>query len=220
MSNPARVMRMMVAVLAAAVLAALQGCEVAGFVLASMPPPKVEAVYELVDQPTVILIDDPAQLMPSIQVMGLTAYRAGADLKEQEVIAEVVPSTATVELRLDEPEFVNWPIDKIGKRLGAKQVVYVLVEAFQLKDQDQMYRPAAAMRVKVVDAETGQRLFPADRAEGHQVISRLFFKGHESTGTAGSETVLTRKLADRMGEDVAKVFYKHAPRPVGSDFSE
>ena len=203
-----------------ALLPTLGGCQVVAVDLNALPPPPIKAVYEPEDQPTAIVIDDPRHQIPSLQEVNLISHIAGTMLVDEEMIEDIKPANAVAELQLNQKDFGSWPVDRIGQAVGAKQVIYVLVELFAIKDSDQMYRPTAITRVKVVDAQTGKRLFPADKPEGYPVVTRLAPKGHESTGTAGLETVLTRKLAEKMAVDVAHLFYKHAPTPVGSRLDE
>ena len=196
-------------------ISTLGGCQFAAVALDALPPPAIPAAYEPIDQRTIVLVDDPRRLIPSIQTIGFVSHGAGQILKDEEIISEFVPNNAVDDLRLNDPDFANWPIDRIGRHLGASQVIYVLVEQFYLRDSDGVYRPAAVMRIKMVDAETGKRLFPTDNPDGYPVVSRLRFKGEATNGTAGMESMLMRQLAERMAQDVAHVFYKHPQPPSG-----
>jgi hypothetical protein len=202
-------------------LALLAGCQVPAFFAANLlPRQKIKAAYQLTDQPTVIFVDDRRRALPSAQLVTLIAERAGRDLAERGVIKEFVPPTLVDDLRHSEEDFDTWPIDKVGQRVGARQVIYVLIDAFDPGGtSEEVRRPTAVARLKVVDAQTGKRLFP-DRIE-HGVTATLQFKHPPiDESSHGREAAIARKLAQRLGQDIALQFLDHEAREVGSGFEE
>lgn len=203
------------------VLALLPGCELFGFASANfMPRKKVEAVYKPINQATLIFVDDPRRALPSMQAATLVADHAARELRENEVVTEIIPSSRVAELRADTPDFDTLPIDKIGSLAGAKQVVYVLIDAFDTGGEEQdLRRPVAAARVKVVHVASGRRLFP-ERAE-HGVTTMLRYKQDALDASShGGEALLAQKLAENLGRDIALQFYDHPPREIGSGFED
>lgn len=208
---------------AAAVLAALSvmgGCELFSMTLDALPRGDVPAVFEPADRPTAVLVDDPAHRLPSDRLKSRIAHRVGKDLQESETITEFTPTRLIDEMRMSNEGFGSWSIARVGRRAGAGQVIHVLIDRFELEVAAGVYRPAALVRVKVIDTAGGERLFPAGGESGHAVTSRLFFQNHTHDDDRSTGRALGRKLADRIGEDVAKLFHKHKPRPVGSGFPE
>lgn len=202
-------------------VAALGGCSIGGLVLSNVvPPADIPAVYQPIDQPTAVVIDDPAHHLPSIPMLGLIADRIGTDLEAQQVISTFVSPKRVDAVRLNHRDFADWPIDRIGRELGAQQVIYVLIADFALTDTgNNVYRPIMSGRVKIIDVASGTRLFPSNQAYGHPVTTKLFFKTPDET-SRGSETLLARKLIDHFGKDIGKLFYDHRPRQVGRWFDD
>ncbi|MBI1370802.1 MAG: hypothetical protein GC162_19385 [Planctomycetes bacterium] len=196
------------------------GCEVGSFVATNvLPRPKIPAVFELPKQSTVVMVDDPHRLIPNATLAPVIAANIGADLKKNEVVSEVIAPNLIEDLRVNEQNFSNWPIDKIGKQVGAKQVIYIMVEGFDLTESQAIYRPTAAVRVKVIDVETGRRLFPQGDNLGYPVSVQKYYKNMQGA-TDGTDLVLARGLAQRVAEDVGKLFYEHKEREVGSGFED
>ncbi|QNN21715.1 hypothetical protein HED60_05340 [Planctomycetales bacterium ZRK34] len=211
---------MMTILLATVALAA--GCQAPAYVLSNvLPRPKIPAVFEPPDQPTVVLVDDPHHLLPNVQLVSLIAGRAGDDLKENDVISQVVPHTLVADLRAREADFGRWPIDHVGKNVGAKQVIYVLIEGYDMLETDTsaIYRPTAAVRVKIIDVATGRRLFPQSDSLGYPVTVQKYYRDAHDVGV-GDNAIMARQLADRVGEDIALLFYEHKQREVGSGFQD
>jgi hypothetical protein len=211
--------------LAAATLAGgllITGCQAPAFVLSNvLPRPKIPAVFDPPDQPTIVLVDDPHHLLPNVQLMSLIAGRAASDLEENDVISQIVPHTLVEELRAREPDFVRWPIDRVGRQVGARQVVYVLIEGYDMLETDtsEIYRPTASVRVKIVDVATGQRLFPQSDALGYPVTVQKHYRDAHDVGV-GDSAIMARQLADRVGEDLALLFYEHKQREIGTGFKD
>ncbi|MAE60497.1 MAG: hypothetical protein CMJ49_03970 [Planctomycetaceae bacterium] len=196
------------------------GCAPIGYVAQIFDGNKIPAMYELPDRATAVLIDDPTSALPDSSIQNLLGGRIGQELTEHEAIADLTAPRLIDELRHNHGDFNEWPIDKIGMRAGADQVVYVLIERFNLSDEQRTYRPVYSMRVKVVDAASGRRLFPAGDAGGYRVASELFFKQELSGGTDSTRRVVARRLAEHAAVDVAKLFYEHAEREPGSGFDD
>lgn len=202
------------------VMIGASGCNTVGYVTQIFVPTGIPAVYEMPDRPTAVLIDDPSGALPDTSILQLIEGQVGQELIEHEVVESVTAQRLLSELRHNHDDFSQWPIDKIGLRVGAEQVVYVLVEQFHLMDERRTYRPTARMRVKVVDAASGRRLFPPGEPSGAAVNSEMFFKQQLTGGTEGTRQVVARRLGELAAEDVAKLFYKHYPREPGSGFED
>jgi hypothetical protein len=189
----------------------MAGCAAFGFVAKavsdSTPVPKVHALAE---QTTVVFVDDPDHVLPNLTVGSTIAQRITADLQAGKAVARLVPPTKIDELRAAEPGFGKLPVDEVGRRVGADQVVYVQINSFTLGVEDGAFRPLAEAEVKVIDAVKRARVFPTGQ-RGHTVTHQLNYR-HESADTRGHTHVLTRQVAERLGRDVAFLFYDH-PRP-------
>lgn len=222
--NPMKAFAMLRIVAAVALLALLTGCEGLAF-LAAMGGDKVPAVYELPNQTTLILVDDPSTQLGDPALRSVVATNAAYHLKQNKALdASIVPQEELSLLMAREgQQFAKMPVDQIGRLLQAQQVVHVVVESVVLEVAPGVYRPTAMAQVKVIDASTGQRLFPAaepfDTAlstpPGYSVRVRLSVDTAR-VGDSGATVMLRRELAQRLGLTVAQLFYKHSkPQPGG-----
>lgn len=206
----------------ATAMVALAGCQAATPILDPLfGNPSVKAVHTPDNVTTLIFVDDPSQRLPNVPMAGLIADRAARDLQANEAITNVIEPRKLDQLRLNQPGFHTWAIDRIGRTLGAKQVIYVLVDSFvtsTVADHGELARPIASVRVKIVDVVSGRRLFP-DSSDGHVLGVKFYYK-QAIDGERGTRQLLERKLADRVGEDIAKIFYDHTPRDLGEPLQD
>jgi len=201
-----------------AVVLGISGCEAPAFVLTNVVPQTIPALYEPEDKPTVVFVDDPRRKLPNLQMNGILANHIGHNLKREEVITDVIPPNMIDSLALNNTDFNTWAIDKVGRRAGAKQVIYVLVEEFDLGEdtKDIAYKPTISVRVKVVDVDTGRRLFPESDELGQPFTKPLFYKPHSNSSRAADQ-MWSRKLVGLAGDEIATMFYEHEPRgPSGT----
>lgn len=203
------------------VLLLLGSCQMAGFAGANfLPEAKVKAVYTPIDQKTLVFVDDPRNALPSAQLAGLIAQTISRDLQDHEIISEFVVPSALDDLRARERDFEVWPIDQIGQSVGARQVIYLLIDGFEPGGRDQeLQRPMASARLKVVDVASGKPLFPVQGEHG--LTSTLSFKQPPlDADSHGRNSLIARQLAQRLGGDTAQQFYDHKRREIGSGFEE
>ena len=135
-----------------------------------------------------------------------------AYFRENGVKCQVVPYEDVMELQQATPNFQTWSIQKIGRRLGAAQVLYVRVEQLQLGDlSDAVFTPSVELRVKVIgvqDPSVHARLWPrADEdPDGREVTHQRSPVEAESLEIIDSETA---KLARETAYYVARFFHKY-----------
>ncbi len=204
--------------------AVLGGCNIVGFV-ARVFTPKVKARYQLPDRPTLILVDDPANLLGDTTHASQIAHHVGFHLKQEELLLpdHIISPRDLYDLavRLGD-DYPHTPIDRIGREVAAQQVVYILVKAVGFGDDPGIIRPAAQVRVKVIDAARGSRLFPALMTEGQEPSSLRDYPvavklPYTSIKEDWRSTVrqVTPRLAQRIARDVSRLFYDHHPRQPG-----
>lgn len=193
------------------------GCEGFAF-LAALGGETVPAMYELQDRPTLIMVEDPHNALGDASLNRLIASHADHHLRDHEVLSEpAVPQgeLAALAERLGDA-YARTPIDEVGQALEAEQVIHVLIDSVSLQAAPGVYRPTVTAEVRVIDAVESRRLFPASRRvedpdsrpPGHPIRTQLTYRTDETEARA-LEVSLKRALAERLGEDVAQVFYKH-----------
>ena len=132
-------------------------------------------------------------------------------LREQKVNDEVVPYVRQLELQQrHRGEYHRWTIQRIGRELGAEQVIYIRVESFSLRDTPDypVLTPRVTVRVKVIDANSpvgDARLWPEDGAGHPSECSR---QASEATDAAHTDLVAT-KLGKDTAQFVGRLFFKH-----------
>ncbi len=198
----------------------LTGCEAVGFVAQVITgPEKIPAVYELADRPTVVLVDDPSNLLPDPTLATLLAGRAGESLVENEVVTQVIPPVMVERLRAAHDDFDKWGIDDVGKQTGAEQVIYVLVQECGSTEDDLIFRPTIIVRVKVIDSATGDRLFPSQTSaigkDGHPLKHTNAYRDMQGA-SAATRAILMRQLTEGAADALAKLFYTHKAPELGS----
>ena len=206
--------------LLSAVLLAAAGCQNAAILAQAVGgPEKTEALFVLPDEPTLVLVDDPRHLLdnPSLaRQIGSTAVYY-LTLHEALPKAEFVDprELSKLEAQLDK-QWPTTPIDEVGRRLGAKQVIYAKVTQVQFQAAEGLYRPEATLEVKVLDTADAKRLWPEapplpdpkHPEPGHRFSVKLDYETRTGRNTNSSTPDdLARRLADEAGLGLARIFY-------------
>ena len=66
------------------------GCEAFGIAAAALVPPKTDAVYEIKDVPTVIIVDDPNTTLRDPQLVLVIGESCADVLKSNDIITKVI----------------------------------------------------------------------------------------------------------------------------------
>ncbi len=216
--------------IAGVLLTTLPGCNVVGFFIQALFPQKINAKYRLADRPTLILVDDPADLLGNHTLVNEIANHAAFHLTENKVLTDqhVIDPRSLYDLaaRLGS-RYARTPIDQIGRELGADQVIHIYVALVKLIDQPGLLRPTATVHVKVIDTEQGKRLYPSAQhievnptAMNHQPVN-VALRPYTFQGDGRDKiSSLSRKLAKRIGRDTARLFYDHLPRQPGDPLED
>lgn len=205
-------------------LAALAaGCEGPSFLAKTvLGEDKVKPVYTLPDRPTLVMVDDPGQVLANPILAGVIATNVEHHLKDSGAIAAPFVTQArftSVRDRLDK-EYALTPVDQVGRLAGAEQVIWIKIHSAMLQPAPGFYRPTASIELKVLDAVEGKRLFPEPPpiiepgapSRGHMMEIGFRYKGLEAQ-SPGQDAMLARRLAERVGRDVAQLFFEHRPDP-------
>lgn len=212
------------AVIAAGLI--LTGCQAVGFLAQGVVGEQIEAVHQLQDRPTLILVDDPDQVLGDASLAMRVAAQAGHDLVQEKILqpTNLIETKRIEEIRrgLNERQFAKIPASQIGQRLEAQQVILVHVESSQLTSEPNVLRPIARSQVKVIDCQNQKRLFPAPSGSaaagiaplggdtGHVVETRLTYRVN-SDEYKNLTPIIRRAIATQIGKQVAMLFYDHEP---------
>ena len=209
--------------LAATAILTFTGCQIL-FALAAklFPKEKVQPMFVLPANKTILVFPDdmkcPLVYPPVKRTM---SERADELIIEHSLAADTIPYDKLIDLHNAEPDFNLMSVPKIGRRLGADLVIYVLIEEFSLKDNsvDTLWRGKLVAKVKVVDVLKG-RIWP-DESGGFSITVVEPITDNSSMDY-GSQ--LSRKLAGRMAEKAIGLFHAHyidraRPKEEATDMS-
>jgi len=215
-------------VLLTTVAAGVTGCEAVAYVSTAFEDRSVEPVYALPNRPTLVLVDDPAELLSQRNLDTELASRIGFNMTENDAVATVIPQQRLLRYKAEAgSDFDRMPTDRVGHDVGAAQVVYVFVRDLRMSDQPGILRPSASVGVKVIDVATGDRMFPTmdnapNRPEvlgkmGWPVSTQLFYRGGD---LADQELIATLqdKMVNNLARDVARLFHEWDQREPGFGF--
>ncbi|HYE21266.1 MAG TPA: hypothetical protein VEA69_22660 [Tepidisphaeraceae bacterium] len=208
MTTPRRSCRPAVAgLIGLALFAAVFGCALPGVLAYKFFPPTVPARYTPPkDQPVVVLVEagqSPGASVPEAEEL-LQALHA--DLEKNKV-APMVDLARVHDLRDREGRgFSKLSISEIGRRVGARQVIYVDLTHCDLHSDpgSDVYKLRLSAKVKVIDAQTAQTLWPD--AEGGEPFE-YETQPTRATTDANSSTI-KREALKLTGNEIARMFYK------------
>lgn len=216
-------MRTLKPTIALLLLMSATGCQLFGAVANAFPKYK-PAEYLLPNRPTLVLVDDPKGFFGDAQMLSAIAANAGADLKHSETVTLVIEQKQVAELasRMGD-KYAEMGVDRIGRELGAVQVIHVTARAAEMVMAPGVLRPSAVVEVVVIDIEARRRLFPPGSEAtgvpdnpgtrgGHMVSVSLRAKISDMDNQRAMDAVRQR-LAERLGERVGQLFHEHEIKP-------
>jgi len=204
---------------------ATAGCAAPAFIeYVIKGPDQVQAIYTLPAGKTLVIVDDPQRLIRDPNLPAVVATNVGFHLEQTDELTDVqvIPQDQLSGLaaRMGD-DYLAMPIDHIGAQLGADQVIHVQIRSASLRVAANYYRPTAVVEVKVVSAQDGARLFPKSKIEGHtqvrppgMVMTVELRHQTADEGRRDTDQLMARRLAERVGLEVAQLFFSHqAPDP-------
>lgn len=208
-----------------AMLGILPGC--AAGLLSNIRAGTHQPVYELIDQPTLVFVQVRREANAAMGHMALrsaVAAQVERDLKDKKLITTFIPHGEVIDLSIEMGEkFEDLAVDEIGRKLGAKQVIIVDIESVKFRPHPGLLEPTVQSRVRIIDAENRERLFPKGEAftddpdllpPGHSVLTQLPRKQDDQVSQQDAARIL-RILALAVGQDVGRLFYKWNERDEG-----
>jgi len=197
-------------VMLAGALGALAGCQIAGAVADRAVTPTVNAKYVPNNKDSMLVLVESYNLSLDSgiesQHMALTLGRSLRDDK----IATTVDQQKLERLRDADPDqYRKMTIAEIGRRVGARQVLYVHI------GRDEIVKPPGSgqMRghleaiVKIVDSATGDTRWPTDTTSETVQITTDWIP--DRSGTTDAD--LRARMADQMAQDIGRLFQDYHP---------
>jgi hypothetical protein len=207
-------------------IGSLAGCEaLLGWI--SMATRATPAEFKLEGRKTLIMVETSKGTTTDKTMPGTIAGAVTQLLVDNKVLAHgdvVPPAKLAAVRRAAGDDFALMPIARLGRKAGAEQIVYVKLITMRLRNTPAMGDSSATVEVRVIDAVSGRRLFPVQDATGTpgdpgRVLETEMFRSNISGEAYVVDTMLRLRLAKRVGEHVARLFYLHQPdnaSPMGT----
>lgn len=185
----------------------LPGCSIVGAVASKVAPePTIAAAYALPAKPTAVVVENfhnPAS-------MRLESDHVARGVVDELTVHGVGPLIDPGKIenlrRRDGAAYRAMPLDAIAQAVGAEQVIYVDLERFDLVHAIASESPGgtAEARVRVVDAATGDAVWPLDAAGGHPITVSI---DAQRVTPDAPDAAVRRLLHDSLADRIAKLFY-------------
>ncbi len=200
-------------ILSITLITAFAGCKYAVLLLPD-PHEKTQAEYQLPKNKKIaILVDDylspignPSQRLNLAKKIAQNLIDSGA-LRA----GNLIDSQKVFDTPADSPEGKKLSIQHIGRKVGADDILYVNIIDFNLQSdpENPLIVPKAKAYVKVIEVETGERLWPIDLA-GRAVETKGRMEG--DVAEDADKTQFADKLIDELSATVAELFFEHTNR--------
>jgi len=195
----------------------LSGCLLGpffGLFAKKSPTVTVAAEYKLPAGNLLILVDSPTERTGLSGVSPLLSSELAREIREQGLAPTVIPTGELANLQISTEKFDQLDIAQIGRRLSARQVLYVEVIEFTLGTlvDSSVGRGVVRTRVKVFDVELNQTVWPRAKPLGEEVIVQTPFR--EPPGKDYRQE-FTEDLCKRTAIAIIKLFREHEePRQI------
>jgi len=200
-----------------AAAAAAGGCAAVSWTVAQFAPPqKVDALYKPPKGKTILVFVDDIYTEVAYQPIKVELTdRLNDRLTKYKIAAATVPYKNFITLASAGRDFDNLTVAEAGRRLGADLVLYVHIDKFSLRDDEQspLWHGQLQATIRIVDVDAG-RLWPLDDPEGYAVPPVDLPAVDNSSAAYGSE--VARQLAEEMAERIVNCFRDHTAPAQGT----
>lgn len=194
----------------------LPSCNIVGpIAYLAAGPGQIDAEHELVDRPTIVFVDDRANMLPRRSLRIVLGDSCATRLMEQEVVLQenMISTRDAIAAASGEQSGALRSVADIGEATEAAQVIYVEITGFTHSIDNARPLPAIACSVSVVDVATRTLLYPDAGESGAQHRDLLIQSPREYPSEAYRSGATRRQVEEEIaaftGEQIAKLFYKH-----------
>ncbi|MBN1764545.1 MAG: hypothetical protein JW860_04745 [Sedimentisphaerales bacterium] len=191
-----------------------------------IPAPLIPAEHDMSDKHVLVWVErtesvtesprsgDGQLLAPNLR-RELT-YRIQEELRQNYAVGSLVDYETMVSFRHQHPDLASLTIQQLGAAMPGppvEQVFYILVNDFQLRQQEVdygYYQASLGGYCKVVDVATGKRLWPTDQTYRSFHITAPTTIGQDSD--LENEQVL--QLSQLLAGELAPCFYEHREKKM------
>ena len=217
--------RAALASLAIATCALVPGCNIVTPVAYAIDGPgKIDAEYTLTNKKTVVFVDDPLNILPRTALRTAIGDAVSFDLMQREILTSTVATRDAISVSRNGAGANAdklLPIESIARALDASQVIYIRPTTFDIagRSDNQGIRPTAIVRVKVLDIDAKERVYPAnDRMpDGREVTATIRENDTNVLRTRAGRSQVEDALAQRIAREVGQLFYEHDRLDLGEN---
>lgn len=184
--------------------------------LGLVPRQKVEAKYTLTKGPLLILVEGGSdELVATPRLRSLLVNELTKQFAQHRVNRNVIPQAEIDRLRRTQPRFDQIATNRVGKKLGAEQVLWLTIEEFAVETtpEDPTKAASLVLSARVINAQASRRedvrLWPAPGDWQTVSVTKTM---HFMQKVEGQEELI-RVLAAEMAERVAKLFHDYEIAP-------
>jgi hypothetical protein len=183
----------------------LPGCRPLGTLVYFLGPRRMQkAEYKLTREKLAVLIETARPDQDSPVFTRAMHEKLVEVFREHKVNTEVVPLEEVLRLRQENADFARWSLPRVGRALGAAQVLYVRIERLQLREgaDSPVLAPTVQCRVKVLGVDEfaeKPRLWPAEtERDGREIPCERHAQEAADIEAIDSE-------AAKLGKDTAQL---------------
>ena len=205
--------------LTSSLLLTTAGCQALGVLAYKiLGPPAVAAQYvPNKTRPMLVLVENYQHQSSAAAASDLLGQYVAHDLQTYQ-IAPIVPPEELQALRDERgADFRTMSITSIGQAVGAEQVLYIQLQSSDVTPLagGESFSGQAAATVRVVDAATGETLWPSDISAGYGVSANVKLGGT----SAKSVQDVRRELNIRLTDEISRLFRKWKPDDMAPEFT-
>jgi hypothetical protein len=205
--------------LSAATVVILASCNIVGPAAYFIEgPPSVDAQFVLKNVPTLVYVDDRQNVVNPTSLRRVISDKVGQDLMVNKCVTTVISGQDAMAITSQrERNSKIMSIEDIGNAVQARQVIYVEMIQFSDSPDGVTPRPVASARVRVIDLDTHEHVYPPKDADQPFKLVQAMGREVDIADYRSSSTRLPifQNLADEMGSEVGKLFYKHEAKQLG-----
>lgn len=195
--------------LLASLCIAVTGCQFLSFATYMFGPPRVrKAEFRLGKGPLAIFIES-AQADGSMPIFERELHvKLDEILRAERISNNVVPRNRAQSLPQRHPDFRSWSLQKIGRTLGADQLLYVRIQELRVREAPDhpLLSPMVRLELKVIDVNAPPSRARAWPEYGARKLPPITRQPEEASTRERTDMVIV-KLARDAAQEVAKPFY-------------
>jgi hypothetical protein len=187
----------------------LTSCQLAGVAAYKLSgPPTIQPQYTPPKTPLLIMAENFQNPSTCAYESEQLAWEIGQQMTEH-AVAPVVSPDKLRQLRARRGDAMRkMTLSDIGRETGAQQILYINIHDCQWEalPGTRMVRGEINVLVKLIDASTGQTVWPDLVSDGKPLSAKIPYTEQSSTGDG---MALKEKMCRQLGDQIAQLFYPH-----------